>query len=149
MRRLFRLLPILLFLACLLLIATGSPILEKPVRNELEIPFGTLISWVCIAMLPLSIIMSIRLIRKPTSKAYRFYKRVFICLFLLSAAWGLISYYLAGNWSFTYSNTGVFRGSEKAFQIIVTYTFTLISLTLLFLVIFGIHHLIISKKHKK
>lgn len=149
MRRLFRLLPILLFLACLLLIATGSPILEKPVRNELEIPFGTLISWVCIAMLPLSIIMSIRLIRKPTSKAYRFYKRVFIFLFLLSAAWGLISYYLAGNWSFTYSNTGVFRGSEKAFQIIVTYTFTLISLTLLFLVIFGIHHLIISKKHKK
>ncbi len=149
MRRLFRLLPLLLFLACLLLILTGSPLLVKPVMNELEIPFGTLISWVGIAMLPLSVIMGIRLIRKPTSLAYRFYKRVFICLFLFSAAWGLISYYLAGNWAFTYSDTGVFRGSEKAFQLIVKYTFTLISLNLLFLLIFGIHHLIISKKHNK
>lgn len=149
MRRLFRLLPLFLFLACLLLILTGSPILLKPLMNDLDFPIGTLISWVGIAMLPLSIIMGVRLIRKPTSLAYRFYKRVYIFFFLLSAAWGLISYYLVGNWAFTYSDTGVFRGSEKAFQLIVTFTFTLISLNLLLLLIFGIHHFIISKRHKK
>lgn len=149
MRRLFRLLPLFLFIACLLLIVTESPILVKPLMNELEFPVGTLISWLCIALLPISIIMSIRLIRRPTSKAYRFYKRVYIVFFLLGASWGLFSYYLLGNWAFTYSNTGVFRGSEEAFHLIATYTFTLISLTLLFLIIFGIHHYIISKKHKK
>lgn len=149
MKRFFRLLPLLLFLACLILIASGSPILEEPLMSDLEIPRGTLISWLCIAMLPLSIIMSIRRIRKPTSRVYRFYKRVFICLFLPGAAWGFISYYLAGNWAFTFSDTGVFRGSEKAFQLIVKYTFTLISLTLLIMIIFGIHHFIISKKRNK
>jgi len=149
MRRLFRLVPLLIFLACLFLIATGSPLLVEPILNDPELPMGTLISWTCIAMLPLSIIMSIRLIRKPTSKAYRFYKRVFIGFFLLGASWGLLSYFLAGNWAFTFSDTGVFRGSEEAFQLIVKYTFTLISLTLLFLIIFGIHHFIISKKPKK
>jgi hypothetical protein len=149
MMRLFRLLPLLLFLASLLLILSGSPILVKPLMSEFEIPMGTLISWLCIAMLPLSIIMGIRLIRKPTSKVYRFYKRVFLFFFLLGGSWGLLSYYLAGNWAFTFSDTGVFRGSEKAFQSIVTYTFTLISLILLFLVIFGINHFIISKRHSK
>lgn len=148
MRRLFRLLPLLLLLVCLFLIITGSPILAEPLMNELEIPRGTIISWLCIAMLPLSIIMGLRPIRKPISLVYRFYKRVFICFLLLGASWGLVSYYLAGNWAFTFSDTGVFRGSEKAFQFIVTYTFALISLTLLFLIIFGIHHFIISKKHK-
>lgn len=123
--------------------------LADPILNDPELPKGTLISWACIAMLPLSIIMSIRLIRKPASKAYRFYKRVFISLFLLGASWGLVCYSLAGNWAFTFSDTGVFRGSEEAFQLIVKYTFTLISLVLFFLIIFGIHHFIISKKHKK
>ena len=126
MRRLFRLLPLLLFLASLLLILLESPILLQPLLNNPEIPVGTLISWLCIIMLPLSIIMNIRRIRKPTSKVYRFYKRVFLCFLLLGASWGFISYYLAGNWSFTFSDTGVFRGSEEAFQLIVTYTFLLI-----------------------
>lgn len=148
MRRLFRLLPLLLFLVCLFLIITGSPILTEPLMDEPEIPRGTIISWLCIAMLPLSILMGLRPIRKPISLVYRFYKRVFICFLLLGASWGLVSYYLAGNWAFTFSDTGVFRGSEKAFRCIVTYTFALISLTLLFLLIFGIHHFIISKKHK-
>ena len=127
----------------------GLPILTEPVIEGYGLPFGTLITWVGITMFPLSILMGIRFIRKPTSEVYRFYKRVLFVFTLLGVAWGGISYLLAGNWTYTFSNDETFRGSERAFDLFLIYTALVISLTLLTLVIFGIHHLIINQKHKR
>ncbi len=127
----------------------GLPFLTEPVTEGYGLPFGTLIAWVGITMFPLSILMGIRFIRNPTSEVYHFYKRVFFVFTLLGVAWGGISYLLAGNWTYTFSNDETFRGSERAFNIFLIYTAVLISMTLLTFLIFGIHHLIINQKRKR
>ena len=144
-----RILPLLLLIGSGILLLGGFPILSEPVIEGKGLPFGTLIAWLGISMLPLSILVGIRLIRKPTSKVYRFYNRAFWILTLLGLAWGGISYLLAGNWTYTFSNGETFRGSERAFNIFLIYTSFVISITLLTFVIFGIHHLIINQKHKR
>lgn len=144
-----RILPLLLLIGSCILLLEGSPILTEPVIEGIGLPFGTLITWVGISMFPLSIVIGIRFIRKPTSQVYRFYKRVFFVFTLLGVAWGGISYLLAGNWTYTFSNDEGFRGSEQAFDIFLVYTVFVISITLLTFVIFGLHHLIINQKRKR
>jgi len=144
-----RILPLLLLIGSGILLLEGLPILTEPVIEGKGLPFGTLIAWLGISMLPLSILIGIRLIRKPTSQAYRFYKQAFMVFTMLGAAWGAVSYLLAGNWTYTFSNSDTFRGSERAFNIFLIYTAFVISITLLTFVIFGIHHLIIKQKHKR
>ncbi len=144
-----RILPLLLLIGSGILLLEGLPILMEPVIEGIGLPFGTLIAWVGISMFPCSILIGVRLIRKPTTQVYSFYKRVFFVFTLLGVAWGGISYLLAGNWTYTFSNDEGFRGSERAFNIFLIYTFFVISITLLTFVIFGIHHLIINQKHKR
>ncbi len=143
-----RILPLLLLIGSAILLLEGLPLLNEPLFNGSELRFGALVVWVGIIMLPFSILIGIRIIRKPISSAYRFYHRVFLLLSLLSISWGLVSYLLAGNWAYTFVNSGGLKGSEQAFTVFIYFTGILISLTLLFLIIFGIHHLIIKNKKK-
>ncbi len=144
-----RILPLLLLIGSCILLLEGLPILTEPVIEGIGLPFGTLIAWVGISMFPFSIVIGIRVIRKPTSQVYRFYKGGFFVFTLLGVAWGGISYLLAGNWTYTFSNDEGFRGSEQAFDIFLVYTAFIISISLLTFVIFGLHHLIINQKHKR
>jgi len=143
-----RILPLLLLIGSGILMLEGLPLLTNPLYKGSELLLGTLVAWVGIIMVPFSILIGIRIIRKPISSAHRFYHRVFLLLSLISLTWGLVSYLLAGNWAYTFVNSGGFKGSEKAFAVFLYFTAILISLTLLFLVIFGIHYLIIKNKKK-
>ncbi|MBE9518040.1 MAG: hypothetical protein IMY68_05690 [Bacteroidetes bacterium] len=144
-----RILPLLLLIGSGILLLEGLPILTEPVIEGMGLPFGTLIAWVGISMFPCSILIGIRLIRKPTSQVYRFYKGAFFVFTLLGVAWGGISYLLTDNWTYTFSTAETFRGSERTFNIFLIYTSFVISITLLTFVIFGIHHFIINQKHKR
>jgi hypothetical protein len=95
-----RILPLLLLIGSSILLLEGLPILTKPVIEGYGLPFGTLIAWVGISMFPLSILMGIRFIRKPSSQVYQFYKRGFFVFTLLGMAWGGISFLLAGSCNF-------------------------------------------------
>ena len=141
-------LPLLLLIGSCILLLEGLPILTEPVIKGFRLLFETFVAWVGITMLPFSILIGIRLIHKPISLVYRFYHRAYWMLTLLASLWGLVSYLLAGNWAYTFSNSDGFRGSEQAFSVFIYYTALVISLTLLLLIIFGIHHLIIQKKKK-
>ncbi len=143
-----RILPLLLLIGSAILLLEGLPLLNEPLFNGSELRFGALVVWVGIIMLPFSILIGIRIIRKPISTAYRFYHWVFLLLSLLSLSWGLVSYLLAGNWAYTFVNSGGVKGNEQAYTVFLYFTAILISLTLLFLIIFGIHHLIIKNKKK-
>jgi len=143
-----RLLPLLLLIGSSILLLEGRPILTEPVIKGSALPFGTLIAWVGIIMLPLSIVVGIRIIRKPISPVYRFYHRAFLLITLLASFWGLLSYLLSGNWTFSFSNTDSFEGSEQAFSVFRYYTAIIISLTIFLLIVFGTHHLIIKMKKK-
>lgn len=144
-----RILPLLLLIGSGILLLEGLPVLTEPVIEGMGLPFGTLIAWVGISMVPFSILIGIRLIRKPTSRVYRFYKGAFFVFSMLGVAWGGITYLLAGNWTYTFFNVETFEGSERAFNIFLGYTAFVISITLLTFAIFGIHHLIINQKHKR
>ena len=143
-----RILPLLLLIGSGILMLEGLPFMDDSLFKGSEFPIGTLVAWVGIIMLPLSILMGIRIIRSPISHVYRFYHRVFLSMSLLSISWGLVSYLLAGNWAYTFSNNRGFKGSEQAFTVFLYFTAILFSLNLLFLIIFGIHHLIIKIKKK-
>ena len=143
-----RILPLLLLIGSCILLLEGLPVLSEPLIKGLRLTLGTLIAWVGITMLPFSILIGIRLIRKPISLAYRFYHRAFLIMTLLSLLWGVVSFLLAGNWAYTFTKHEGFRGSEQAFSVFLYYSASIISLSLLLFIIFGIHHLIIQQKKK-
>lgn len=148
-RSLLRILPLLLLIFSCILLLEGSHLLNQPLYEGSELPAGTFAAWLGISMLPLSILLGIRYVRKPISTAYRFYNRAFTAFTLLGALWGFVSYLLAGNWTYTFSGNGDFRGSEAAFNIFVGYSAILVVLSLLTFITFLIHHLIIKTKQKR
>jgi hypothetical protein len=148
-RSFLRILPLFLLLASGILLLKGSPLLTQPLSEGLAIPLGTLIAWLGMSMLPLSILLGIRYIRKPISLVYRKYNRLFRFLTVLGAAWGLVSFLLAGNWSLTFSSNEGFQGSDAAFDLFIGYTAFVSILSLLSFIIFLIHHLIITLKQKR
>jgi hypothetical protein len=145
-RSILRMVPLLLLVFSLILILMESPLLTQPVAEGSQLPAGSLIAWLCLSMFPLSILVGIRYIRKPISVVYRFYNRAFILYTILGMGWGLLAYLLAGNWSFTFSSDGVFRGSDAAFDIFLAYTAFIVSFSLLTFIIFLVHRLIIHLK---
>ena len=55
-----------------------------------------------------------------------------IGMLLLCAAWGFVSYGLAGNWAFNFSNrAGSFQGSVLAGEVFWAYTISIVAMTLL------------------
>ena len=148
-KSILRILPLLILAASTAFFIKDSPVLEAPLVEGIDLPLGTMLAWLCITMLPLSILLGIRYIRKPISPVYRFYNRAFLLLTLLGMAWGAISYLLAGNWTFTFANAKEFMGSEIAFELFLPYSSFVIAITLLTFIIFGIHHLTIYQKQKK
>lgn len=142
MNKLFRILPLLFLGTCLFLLVSGSPVLLRPILAGSEFPCGTLIAWVGLASLPLSMLLNIRPLREASSRIYKVYKMVLMGFTLLSLCWGIVSYLLAGNWMFSFGDSEKFQGSPEAFFIFILYTAILVSLSLLILLIHGIHQLI-------
>lgn len=142
-------LPLLLLAFGLILLLSGSHLLTLPVVEGFSFPVGNLAAWLCLSMFPLSIISGIRYIRKPISRVYRFYRQAFVLYALLGMLWGFVSFQLAGNWAFAFSDQGHFQGSDTAFRIFVSYTAIVGGFSLLTFIIFLIHHGIIHLKRKQ
>ena len=147
-RTILRLIPLLFLIASCILLLQESPLLTLPLSEGADIPGGTVIAWLFLITLPLSILLGIRYIRKPTSKVYRFYRRAFSLYTLLGLGWGIISYLLSGNWSYIFSSKEVFKGSEAAFNMFMAYTAFVFLASLLTFIIFLVHHFFIKLKQK-
>jgi hypothetical protein len=147
-RTILRLLPLLILIATCILLLQESPLLTLPLLEGSDIPGGTIIAWLFLITLPLSILLGIRYIRKPTSVVYRFYRRAFSLYTILGLGWGILTYLLSGNWSYTFSSEMIFKGSEAAFNMFLAYTVFTVLLSVLTFIIFLIHHLIIKLKQK-
>lgn len=148
-RSLLRTIPLLLLTFGLVLLLSGSHLLAQPVFEGSPLPVGSLAAWMSLSMFPLSIILGIRYIRKPISRVYRFYRQAFVLNVLLGILWGPVCFLLAGNWAFAFSDQGIFRGSDTAFRVFVSYTALLGGVSLLTFIIFLIHHSIIHLKRKQ
>ena len=130
------------------LLITGSPLLVKPLLHQPIVPMGTLITWMGIIALPYCILYGISNLRQPTNRISKRYRTVLNVLIMLAISWGLVSYFLADNWSFTFKQQSDFRGSTRASPYFWHYTKIVVAAPIVFLLIYGLHILILAIKNR-
>src|SRR5210317_2173747 len=107
---------LILTLSVIILLVTGSSLLTIPLDRDESIPLGTLITWTGMISLPLAIYWGIKELRKPSSKLNRILSGFLKIIIILGILWVPISYLLAGNLSFTFSEKETFQGGQVAMQ---------------------------------
>ena len=101
-------------LSTFILLVTGSSILTIALDTDKSIPFGTLITWAGMISLPLTIYWGVKELRKPTKKLNKILSGFLNIIIILGILWVPISYLLAGNLSFTFSEKETFQGGQVA-----------------------------------
>lgn len=120
-------------------------VLVVPLFGNTAIPAGTPITWAGLVALPLTLRLGIRPLDRPTAP-FRRYRVLLNGILLLALAWGLVSYALAGNWSFSFSGQATgFRGSPAASVYFWYYTYAVAGLPLLWGLVFGGHMWIVRR----
>jgi len=113
------------------LLATASPLLLVELAPAPGLPLGTLVAWAGIVSLPVASFLGFQRHLGRESRLSRVSRYSMFCLLLLSAAWGFVSYGLAGNWAFNFSNqSGSFRGSVAAGGVFRAYTVAVVAASL-------------------
>lgn len=107
---------LILTLTTIILLVTGSSLLTMALDNDKLIPFGTLITWTGMISLPLTIYWGVKELRKPTRKLNKILSGVLKIIIILGILWAPISYLLAGNPSFSFSEKESFQGGQLAMQ---------------------------------
>lgn len=140
----------IVFLSTFLLI-TGSDLLLIPLVEEPYLPLGNIITWIGIIALPFSIYFGIGKIRNPQTKTTKVYNRILKLIIALAVAWGFVAYGLAGNFATTFKNQPEFVGSSRAAESYWYYNYLVVLAPLVFLLVYGLHRLILSflKKNQK
>ena len=99
-----------------ILLVTGSSLLNIALDNDETIPSGTLITWTGMISLPLSIYWGIKGLREPSNKLSRILSVLIKTLIILAILWIPISFLLAGNFSFSFSEKETFQGGQNAMK---------------------------------
>jgi hypothetical protein len=107
---------LILTLSVIVLLVTGSPLLNMALDNDKSIPFGTLITWTGMISLPLTIYWGIKEMRQPSGKLNRILSGFLKIILILGILWVPISYLLAGNLSFSFSEKETFQGGQDAMR---------------------------------
>lgn len=107
---------LILTFCVIILLATSSSVLTIDLDNSNSIPMGTFITWVGMISLPLSIFFGIGKLRKPTGKFNRILAMLLKFILVLAILWVPISYLLAGNISFNFSEKETFQGGQVAMK---------------------------------
>ena len=107
---------LILTLSVITLLASGSSLLTIALNSDNSIPFGTLITWTGMVSLPLTIYWGIKELRKPLSKLNKILSGFLKIIIILGILWVPISFLLAGNLSFTFSEKESFQGGQVAMR---------------------------------
>jgi hypothetical protein len=132
----------MLVLTAVLLLITGSKLLVVPVCERHHLPLGTIITWLGLVALPLSILASSENLwnKRSFGKWYAFALKLCITL---SLCWGFISYLLSGKWNFTFSGSSpTYVGSGEAGEHFWMITYTIAALPLFVGLLFSVHLLV-------
>ncbi|MBT8236911.1 MAG: hypothetical protein KJO04_12005 [Bacteroidia bacterium] len=115
-RKLWLLGSLVIFIAALTLLFTGSPVLDRSMSKTANIPWGTLITWLGMISLPLSLYLSAKKLRRPVSKIQKYLSLILKALIFLAILWVPICYLLAGNIAFNFSSGEGFQGGQTAMK---------------------------------
>ena len=132
--------------ATVILLVTGSPILTKTLSANSKVPLGNLITWAGFMALPLSIYFGVNRLydpKKPRDKTLALLLRFSI---LLAFLWAPVSYLLAGNPSFTFSEKATFQGGQSAMKIFWYFSYAIVAFPLLLFIMFGSLNLMFRKR---
>lgn len=98
------------------LLVMGSSILNMNLNKQNSIPLGTFITWAGMISLPLSVYWGINKLRIPQTSFERLLSIGIKVIILLGILWVPISYLLAGNLSFSFSERETFQGGQSAMR---------------------------------
>jgi len=107
---------LILTISVIVLLVTGSSLLTIALFNQESIPLGTLITWAGMISLPLTIFWGIKELRQPSNKLKRILSGFLKVIIVLGILWVPISYLLAGNLSFSFTEKETFRGGQDAMK---------------------------------
>ncbi len=122
-RRLLFILALIIFIVTLVLLMTGSKWLVISLSDTKNIPSGTFITWLGLIALPTSIILGVNSLYFPKNKRDRLFKKIMLFAVILAVIWFPVSYLLAGNISFSFTEKAVFQGGQDAMRWFWRYTY--------------------------
>jgi heme/copper-type cytochrome/quinol oxidase subunit 4 len=137
---------LILTISIIVLLVTGSTLLTMALYNDKSIPLGTFITWTGMISLPLTIYWGLKELRKPSNKLNRILSGFIKTIIIFGILWVPISYLLAGNFSFTFSEKETFQGGQAAMRWFWRLSYGIGIGALLTLIVFWISLLFKKKK---
>ena len=108
------------------LLISGSQLLTLPLDSNDTIPLGSFITWAGMMSLPLSLYFASHKLRDPTKTIHRFLSVVLKLLIGLGVLWLPISYALAGNLAFNFTESPTFQGGQLAMKCFWALTYAIV-----------------------
>lgn len=107
---------LVLTLTVLILLGTGSSLLTTALDGNNKVPLGTPITWTGMIALPLTVFLGVGALRKPATKFDGFLSVLLKVVIVLGLLWAPLSYLLAGNLSFSFTERETFQGGQAAMR---------------------------------
>lgn len=124
-------------IATFLLISSPTVLLYN-LASSYNFPAGTLITWFGFMGLSLSVYLSVANLRNPKNRFNKLLSYQIKTTIVIAALWVLISYLLAGNLSFTFTDKVEFQGGQLAMKIFWTINYALVIIPILVLLCYWI-----------
>lgn len=116
LRKVYFLSSLLITLLVIALLVTGSKFLTVALDKDATIPLGTFITWAGIIALPQTVYWGVYGLRTPNNKLHKLLSILLKTCIVLGILWVPISYLLAGNISFTFTEKVTFQGGQSAMR---------------------------------
>ena len=125
---------IFITLAALFLIISSPGIMLYNLSSSYNFPAGTLITWFGFLGLSLSVYLGIANLRNPKKWWNTILSYQLRITLIIAALWVAISYVLAGNLSFTFTDKVAFQGGQMAMKIfwVINYSLVIVPILILF-----------------
>jgi len=136
---------LLISIAVTFLLITGSNFLLIVLLEDPYLPSGTLITWAGLIAMPMAVFTGNKKLRNPSSLREQVFSNLLKAFILLSILWLPVSYFLAGNLSFTFSEKAVFQGGQLAMKIFWWYSYAVAAIPIALLIL---HYVIRTMKQK-
>ena len=107
---------IIVAFSSIILLITGSSLLTMALDKSNSVPFGTFITWAGLISLPVSAYLGVKELRIPTKTFNKMLAGFLKILIILAILWVPLSYLLAGNFSFSFSEKESFQGGQTAMK---------------------------------
>lgn len=127
---------IFVVVSALYLLVSGSSILTIALDKNNSVPLGTFITWIGLISFPLMIFFGVKELRQPTNMFTKILGIFLKSMLILALLWLPISYLLAGNISFNFSENDSFQGGQLAMRWFWRLSYGIVIGSILILLIF-------------